>query len=100
MAQITYIVMQIPIDGATICINVMGHVKPRTRPPVPLPSHEFAHPIERRSGVERRRAEPSEFDNVFRPDDRRLGLGRRWEDWCRPPGEHLESSDADLDDLS
>ena len=52
--------------------------------PVSLPAYEFARPIERRSGLERRRLDASEPVNVFRPDDRRLGLGRRWEDWRRP----------------
>jgi hypothetical protein len=55
---------------------------------VSLSAREIARPIERRSGIERRRLEPSELVNVFRPDDRRLGLGRRWEDWCRPIGQH------------
>ena len=64
-----------------------------------LPAHQFAQPIERRSGLERRRTEPSELVNVFRPDDRRMGLGRRWEDWCRPAGQHM-GADCDLEDLS
>jgi hypothetical protein len=65
---------------------------------VSLPAHQFAHPTERRSGIERRRAEAPELVNVFRPDDRRMGLGRRWEDWCRPAGQ-APGKDCDLDDL-
>ena len=61
-----------------------------------LPAPEF--PIERRSGVERRRAEPFEPVNVFWPDDRRLGLGRRWEDWCHRAGQRA-GSHYDLEDL-
>ena len=48
-------------------------------------------PIERRSGRQRRRSEPLELVDVTRPEDRRLGLGRRWEDWCHPSGQVLES---------
>jgi hypothetical protein len=66
---------------------------------VSLPGPGIAHPIERRSGVERRRLESSELVNLFRPDDRRLGLGRRWEDWYRPIGQH-PGKDYDLKKLS
>jgi hypothetical protein len=66
---------------------------------VSLPGPEISHPIERRSGGERRRLESSELVNVFRPDDRRLGLGRRWEDWCRPIGPH-RGSNCDRENLS
>jgi hypothetical protein len=55
--------------------------------------------MERRSGIERRRPEPAELVDVFRPDDRRMGLGRRWEDWCRPAGQSL-GADRDLEDLA
>jgi hypothetical protein len=65
---------------------------------VSLSNPEFARSIERRSGVERRRLPPSELVNV-RPEDRRLGLGRRWEDWCRSIGQH-SGKDRDLENLS
>ena len=61
---------------------------------------EFARPIERRSGVERRRLQPSELVNVFRPQDRRLGLGRRWEDWCRPIEQHWGNQDREAENRS
>jgi len=66
---------------------------------VSLTAPEIAHPIERRSGVERRRLELAELVNVFRPEDRRLGLGRRWEDWCRPIGQHAVR-ERELENLS
>jgi hypothetical protein len=65
---------------------------------VSLPALQFARPIERRSGIERRRQRLSEAVNVFRTDDRRLGLGRRWEDWCRTVEAH-RGSGRDLDPL-
>jgi hypothetical protein len=43
-------------------------------------------PAERRSDRRRRGAAPVDLADGFRLDDRRLGLGRRWEDWCRPAG--------------
>ena len=39
---------------------------------------------ERRSGVQRRRDVHVSLEDPYRTDDRRFGLGRRWEDWCRP----------------
>ena len=53
-------------------------------------------PAERRSGCPRRRAEPTDLVDVFRPDDRRLGLGRRWDDWRRPAGHDVDMHGADL----
>jgi hypothetical protein len=59
---------------------------------VSLHAHESTYdPIERRSGRQRRRSEPFELVDVFQPEDRRLGLGRRWEDWCHPSSHVLES---------
>jgi hypothetical protein len=43
-------------------------------------------PAERRSDRRRRGAALVDLADGFRRDDRRLGLGRRWEDWCRPTG--------------
>ena len=43
-------------------------------------------PAERRSDRRRLGVAPIDVADGFRRDDRRLGLGRRWEDWCRPVG--------------
>ena len=59
-------------------------------------AHPSAVPTDRRSDHRRRRAEPTELEDVFRPDDRRLGLGRRWEDWRRPAGRDVEMIGAEL----
>ena len=42
---------------------------------------------EGRSGVQRRRDVHVSLEDPYRTDDRRFGLGRRWEDWCRPAQE-------------
>lgn len=39
---------------------------------------------ERRSGQQRRAVDARNSDNISWYDDRRLGLGRRWDDWRRP----------------
>ncbi|HWJ04203.1 MAG TPA: hypothetical protein VNS57_00250 [Steroidobacteraceae bacterium] len=39
---------------------------------------------ERRSGQQRRAVDARTSDNISWYDDRRLGLGRRWDDWRRP----------------
>jgi hypothetical protein len=66
---------------------------------VSLRTHELpCDSIERRSGCQRRRSGPFELVDAFRPEDRRLGLGRRWEDWRHPSGQVLESKRVE-DDL-
>jgi hypothetical protein len=49
-----------------------------------LPTEILPFSVERRSGLQRRHGEPQGLRDPYRADDRRLGLGRRWEDWCRP----------------
>jgi hypothetical protein len=93
-----YLPTEILIDRAPPAINVRVPIFHSVRH-VSLSAPEIARPIERRRGVERRRPEPSELGNAFRPDDRRLGLGRRWEDWCRPIGPH-RGSNCDRENLS
>jgi hypothetical protein len=39
---------------------------------------------ERRSGNQRRARDTSTSEQISWFDDRRLGLGRRWDDWRRP----------------
>ena len=92
-----YVATEILLDPQRAVTNVCG-VSSWNGSRVSLPTHEFAHPIERRSGLERRQTQPVELVNVFRPDDRRLGLGRRWDDWRHPPAQPA-GSEAEVDDL-
>ena len=85
------------IDRRSASINVGGTL--HSVRPVSRSAPKFPSPIERRSGVERRGLQPTELVNEFRPEDRRLGLGRRWEDWCRPIGQH-PGRDRELENRS
>lgn len=49
-----------------------------------MPTWDVASQGDRRNGARQRKPIDPAIANVYFLHDRRLGLGRRWEDWCRP----------------
>jgi hypothetical protein len=58
------------------------------------PAEQLPHFVDRRSRVSRRREPYDGSSGCYRGDDRRLGLGRRWEDWCRPDVRPAKADDG------
>jgi hypothetical protein len=48
------------------------------------PAWDVANQGDRRLGTRQRKPDFAGDSSVYTLRDRRLGLGRRWADWCRP----------------